>query len=91
MRVSATLNVGALDLLHAGRTRLPPETAALAWRQMDAYVALGCRPSRICAADQTGHRPGFGDDVAWGECNAVAHSSPLAPGDRFVFFYQQCR
>jgi predicted aconitase len=72
VRVPATLNVGALDLLHAGRVRLDAVTAALARRQMDAYAALGCRPSWTCAPYQAGHRPRLGQDVAWGESNAVA-------------------
>ncbi len=45
VQVPTTLNVGALDLLHAGRVRLSPERAAMARRMMDAYLKLGCRPT----------------------------------------------
>ncbi len=72
VRVPATLNVGALDLLHAGRVRLPPPQAAMARRMMQAYGALGCRQTWTCAPYQAGHRPRRGEDVAWGESNAVA-------------------
>ena len=45
---------------------------AMARRQMDAYLDLGCQPSWTCAPYQAGHRPGWGEQVAWGESNAVA-------------------
>ncbi len=70
--VPATLNVGALDLLHAGRVKLDAHKAAMARRMMDAYVALGCQPTWTCAPYQAGHRPRPGTHVAWGESNAVA-------------------
>ncbi|MGH6814897.1 MAG: aconitase X [Hyphomicrobiaceae bacterium] len=70
--VPATLNVGALDLMHAGRSRLDGSRRAMALRQMRAYEALGCAPTWTCAPYQAGHRPAPGTDVAWGESNAVA-------------------
>ncbi|MGH8200864.1 MAG: aconitase X [Steroidobacteraceae bacterium] len=70
--VPTTLNVGALDLLHANVTRLPPTTRRMAQRLMAAYVALGARQTWTCAPYQAGHRPAAGEDVAWGESNAVA-------------------
>jgi predicted aconitase len=69
--VPATLNVGALDLLHPSRSRLAGEARAQALRLMRAYEALGCRASWTCAPYQAGHRPAAGTDVAWGESNAV--------------------
>jgi predicted aconitase len=92
VRVPATLNVGALDLLHAGRTRLEPAAAALARRQMAAYEALGCRPSWTCAPYQAGHRPAFGEDVAWGESNAVAFCNSVlgARTERYGDFLDIC-
>jgi predicted aconitase len=69
--VPSSLNVGALDLLHAGRVRLPAHQASMARRMMDAYAALGCRQTWTCAPYQAGHRPSLGQDVAWGESNAV--------------------
>lgn len=70
--VPATLNVGALDLLHTGRVKLDAHKADMARRMMDAYVALGCQPTWTCAPYQAGHRPRAGTHVAWGESNAVA-------------------
>jgi len=71
VRVPTTLNVGALDLLHPDRVRLPRPRADMALRLMQAYEAMGCRPTWTCAPYQAGHRPALGADVAWGESNAV--------------------
>ena len=49
VRVPATLNVGALDLLHAGRVRLEAEAAALVLGLIDAILGLG-----ILAAGEMG-------------------------------------
>ncbi len=90
--VPATLNVGALDLVHAGRVRLDAESAALARRQMAAYETLGCRPSWTCAPYQAGHRPMLGQDVAWGESNAVAFCNSVlgARTERYGDFLDIC-
>jgi len=70
--VPATLNVGALDLIHPEIVRGPEHDRAMARRLMDAYLALGCAQSWTCAPYQAGHRPALGEHVAWGESNAVA-------------------
>jgi predicted aconitase len=70
--VPTTLNVGALDLLHAGTARLDPNARTMARRLMAAYVGMGARQTWTCAPYQAGHRPAAGEDVAWGESNAVA-------------------
>lgn len=75
--VPTTLNVGALDLLHAGRVKFDPHRAAMARRLMRAYEALGCTPTWTCAPYQAGHRPGPGEHVAWGESNAVAFANSV--------------
>jgi predicted aconitase len=72
VRVPATLNVGALDLLRPGNVRLAPGRRDMALRLMRAYEAMGCRSTWTCAPYQAGHRPDTGSDVAWGESNAVA-------------------
>lgn len=69
--VPTTLNVGALDLVHAGRTRLGIHETQMARRLMAAYADLGCRETWTCAPYQAGHRPSLGQHVAWGESNAV--------------------
>ncbi len=75
--VPATLNVGALDLLHPELYRGDPETATLARRQMAAYEAMGCRPTWTCAPYQLPTRPALGDHVAWGESNAIVFANSV--------------
>jgi predicted aconitase len=90
--VPTTLNVGALDLVHAGRVKLAPERAASARRMMDAYLKLGCRPTWTCAPYQAGHRPALGQHVAWGESNAVAFCNTVlgARTERYGDFLDIC-
>jgi predicted aconitase len=90
--VPTTLNVGALDLVHAGRVKLAPERAGMARRMMDAYLKLGCRPTWTCAPYQAGHRPALGQHVAWGESNAVAFCNSVlgARTERYGDFLDIC-
>jgi predicted aconitase len=90
--VPTTLNVGYLDLLHPERYRGDPETAAKARRQMDAYVAMGCRPTWTCAPYQLAERPTFGEHVAWAESNAIVFCNSVlgARTDRYGDFIDIC-
>lgn len=90
--VPTTLNVGALDLVHSGRERMAPETRDLARRMMSAYVAMGCKPTWTCAPYQAGHRPAAGQDVAWGESNAVVFCNSVlgARTNRYGDFLDIC-
>ncbi len=75
--VPTTLNVSSLDLLHPDLYRGDDETAAAARSLMDAYVAMGCAPSWTCAPYQLAVRPGLGDQVAWGESNAIVFANSV--------------
>jgi predicted aconitase len=90
--VPSTLNVSALDLLHPGLVRLDDETRTLAQRQMDAYVAMGCRPTWTCAPYQLPDRPAFGEHVAWGESNAIVFANSVlgARTNRYGDFIDIC-
>ncbi|MBI3709558.1 MAG: aconitase X catalytic domain-containing protein [Proteobacteria bacterium] len=92
VRVPTTLNVGALDLLHPNRVHFDARTAGMARRMMQAYVQLGCRETWTCAPYQAGHRPKRGEDVAWGESNAVAFCNSVlgARTDRYGDFLDIC-
>lgn len=72
VKVPATTNVGGLNLLKPKQSRLAPEQRRMAYRLMMAHEKMGCRASWTCAPYQAGHRPGPGEQVAWGESNAVA-------------------
>ena len=75
--VPTTLNVSSLDLLHPDLVRLDTETAASARRLMDAYVAMGCRPTWTCAPYQLPERPALGEHVAWAESNAIVFANSV--------------
>ncbi|MFL6270521.1 MAG: aconitase X [Actinomycetes bacterium] len=77
VRVPTTLNVSSLDLVHPGRYRGDPDTASSARRLMDAYVAMGCRPTWTCAPYQLPERPGFGEHIAWAESNAIVFANSV--------------
>ena len=92
VRVPATLNVSSLDLLHPGLVRLDAETTRFARRLMDAYVAMGCRPTWTCAPYQLEQRPSFGEHVAWAESNAIVFANSVlgARTNRYGDFIDIC-
>jgi predicted aconitase len=70
--VPTSLNVGLVDLLHPELWRGDPHEAERGRRLMEAYRALGCRPTFTCAPYQVADaRPSFGEQVAWAESNAI--------------------
>ena len=73
VRVPTTLNVGAVDLLHPELYRGDHRVADRGRLLMDRYRALGARPTYTCAPYQLADaRPALGQQVAWGESNAIA-------------------
>jgi hypothetical protein len=78
VRVPTTLNVGAVDLIHPELWRGDPELGARGRRLMEQYRALGCRPTFTCAPYQLADaRPRLGDQVAWGESNAIVFANSV--------------
>lgn len=75
--VPTTLNVAGVDPHGWERWAVPPEWARKARRQMDAYEQMGCRPTWTCAPYQTERRPGFGEQVAWGESSAIVFANSV--------------
>ncbi|HEX5938645.1 MAG TPA: aconitase X catalytic domain-containing protein [Actinomycetota bacterium] len=90
--VPTTLNVSSLDLLHPELVRLDARTAGLARRLMDAYEAMGCRPTWTCAPYQLPERPAFGEHVAWAESNAIVFANSVlgARTNRYGDFIDIC-
>lgn len=90
--VDTTLNVGALDLLHPDKVRAGAHKTAMARRQMDAYVRMGAEPTFTCAPYQIGHLPDVGEQVAWGESNAIAFVNSVlgARTERYGDFLDAC-
>jgi len=75
--VPTTLNVSGLDEYHWQEWSVPPDWARYARRQMAAYQSMGCVPTWTCAPYQTDTKPGFGQQIAWGESNAIAFANSV--------------
>ena len=75
--VPTTLNVSGVDEFHWSEWAVPPAWAAKAQRQMAAYQSMGCEPTWTCAPYQTSLRPAFGQQIAWGESNAIVFANSV--------------
>jgi predicted aconitase len=92
VRVPTTLNVGAVDLIHPELMRLSAAEQAPGRRLMKAHEELGCHPSFTCAPYQTRFRPSFGQQIAWGESNAIVFANSVigARTNRYGDFIDLC-
>ena len=77
VRVPTTLNVSGVDMHGWKQWKVPEEWAHKSHRQMKAYEAMGCLPTWTCAPYQTMHKPTFGQQIAWGESNAIAFANSV--------------
>ncbi|MGH8952183.1 MAG: aconitase X [Acidimicrobiia bacterium] len=75
--VPTTLNVSSLDLLHPDLYRGDAGVARAARELMDAYLEMGCAPSWTCAPYQLPDRPAIGEQIAWGESNAIVFANSV--------------
>ena len=75
--VPSTLNVSGLDEQHWQEWPVPAGWAEKAHRQMVAYQSMGATPTWTCAPYQTEWRPSFGQQIAWGESNAIVFANSV--------------
>jgi cis-L-3-hydroxyproline dehydratase len=75
--VPTSLNVSGVDECGWKDWAVSPEWAAKAARQMLAYERMGAVPTWTCAPYQTHMRPTFGQQIAWGESNAIAFANSV--------------
>lgn len=75
--VPTTLNVSGLDEHGWQDWAVPPDWAEKAHRQMLAYQGMGCIPTWTCAPYQTEWKPSFGQQIAWGESNAIVFANSV--------------
>jgi cis-L-3-hydroxyproline dehydratase len=75
--VPTSLNVSGVDECGWKDWAVSPEWAAKAARQMLAYERMGAVPTWTCAPYQTRMRPAFGQQIAWGESNAIAFANSV--------------
>jgi predicted aconitase len=92
VRVPTSLNVGAVDLIHPELVQLEPPERTAGQRLMKAHEELGCQPSFTCAPYQTAFRPVFGEQIAWGESNAIVFANSVigARTNRYGDFIDLC-
>jgi predicted aconitase len=90
--VPSSLNVSGVDEEHWREWPVAPEWAAKAHRQMVAYRAMGCTETWTCAPYQTQARPVFGQQIAWGESNAIVFANSVigARTERYPDLYDIC-
>jgi cis-L-3-hydroxyproline dehydratase len=75
--VPSSLNVSGLDECHWREWSVPEDWASKAQRQMIAYHSMGCVPTWTCAPYQTSMAPKFGQQIAWGESNAIVFANSV--------------
>ena len=90
--VRTTLNVSGLDEHHWQEWAVPSEWARQAYRQMVAYQSMGTIPTWTCAPYQTELRPSFGQQIAWGESNAIVFANSVlgARTERYPDLFDIC-
>jgi predicted aconitase len=88
VRVPTTLNVGTMDLIHPELYRGDAAAGAAGRALMELHQGLGCVPTFTCAPYQTMFRPAFGQQIAWGESNAIVFANSVigARTDRYGDF-----
>ena len=75
--VPTTLNVSGLDEAHWQEWPVPADWAEKSYRQMVAYQSMGAVPTWTCAPYQTEWKPSFGQQIAWGESNAIVFANSV--------------
>jgi predicted aconitase len=90
--VPTTLSMVSLDLENWRYLGIEPEHAETATRIADGYRALGCVPTWTCAPYQGYLTPRFGQQLAWGESNAVAYANSVlgARTNRYADYLDIC-
>jgi predicted aconitase len=90
--VPTTLNVSGLDEHHWQEWSVPSDWAQQAQRQMRAYQSMGTIPTWTCAPYQAVNRPAFGEQIAWGESNAIVFANSVlgARTERYPDLFDIC-
>jgi predicted aconitase len=91
-KVPATINPSAIDFEAWRELRVPSEVTEKQIRLARAYIKMGVIPTWTCAPYQNGANIKYGQNVAWGESNAVffANSVIGARTNRFGDLLDVC-
>lgn len=90
--VPTSLNVSGVDEHGWKAWPVSPDWASKAHRQMVAYRSMGADQTWTCAPYQTHARPTFGQQIAWGESNAIAFANSVigARTERYPDLFDIC-
>ncbi len=90
--VPTTLNMIPLDLRQWQQQGISQEYGERATRLAQAYESMGCIPTWTCAPYQGYLAPRFGQQIAWGESNAIAYANSVlgARTERYADFLDLC-
>jgi hypothetical protein len=75
--VPTSLNPSSIDLQRWKAYRVPPEVISKHKRMETAYLKMRAIPTWTCAPYQHGIIPRFGEQIAWGESNAIAFANSI--------------
>ncbi len=75
--VPTSLNPSSIDLQRWKAYRVPPEALSKHKRLEKAYLTMRATPTWTCAPYQNGIIPRFGEQIAWGESNAIAFANSI--------------
>jgi len=75
--VPTSLNPSSIDLQRWKAYRVPPEVLSKHKRLEKAYLEMRATPTWTCAPYQHGIIPRFGEQIAWGESNAIAFANSI--------------
>ncbi len=77
VRVPTTLNSISVDRRRWRELGVDPAFGEPASALADAYLALGAQPSFTCAPYLLATAPAFGEQIGWGESNAVVYANSV--------------
>ena len=77
VKVPTTTNATTLDARRWRAQGIDVAFGEMSERVAGAYVAMGARPSFTCAPYLLDGAPTFGQQIAWGESNAVAYANSV--------------
>jgi predicted aconitase len=75
--VPTSLNPSSIDLQRWKAYRVPPEILPKHKRMEAAFLKMRATPTWTCAPYQNGIIPRFGEQIAWGESNAIAFANSI--------------
>ena len=91
-RVPTTLNAGSTDRYRWKALGVPSAYAHNAIALGDAYLKLGCQLSFTCAPYLLEDPPKLGQNIAWGESNAVVYANTVlgAKTEKYADYLDIC-